>query len=115
MIESTPAVGRGRDGSKTRRGCVGCNGGKHCGATRGSWQSHTGTGTSAWAHFCRRAHRGRVVNDRVPHDDLVEHVGVRLVLGGDVDEELLHVPVEDGAEVGVDAEREDRLVVRCEV
>ena len=55
------------------------------------------------------------MNYRVPHYHLVEHVGVRLVLGGDVHEELLHVPVEDGAEVGVDAEREDRLVVRCEV
>ena len=63
----------------------------------------------------RRAHRGRVVNYRVPDNHLVEHVGVRLVLGGDVHEELLHVPVEDGAEVGIDAEREDRLVVRCEV
>ena len=38
-----------------------------------------------------------------------------LILGGDVHEELLHVPVEDGAEVGVDAQREDRRVVRCEV
>ena len=56
-----------------------------------------------------RAHRGRIANDGVPHDHLVEHVGLRLVLGGDVHEELLHVPVPHGAQVGVDAEREDRL------
>ena len=56
-----------------------------------------------------RAHRGRIANDCVPHDHLVEHVGFRLVLGGDVHEELLHVPVPHGAQVGVDAEREDRL------
>ena len=34
-----------------------------------------------------------------------------LVLGGDVDEELLHVPVEDAAQVGLDAQRQDCLVV----
>ena len=36
---------------------------------------------------------------------------VLLVLGGDVDKELLYVPVEYGSQVGVNLQRKDGLVV----
>ena len=69
---------------------------------------------------CGRAHEASQSGVRAPCGSLGEGsaslgfeacVAHGLILGGGVHEELLHVPVEDGAEVGVDAQREDRLVV----
>ena len=53
----------------------------------------------------------RLRDDLIPYDHLVQHVRLGLVLGGDVHEELLHVPVEHRAQVRVNLQREDGLVV----
>ena len=39
------------------------------------------------------------------------YIGLRLILGSHVNKELFHVPVEDGAQIGVQRKRYDRLVV----
>ena len=47
------------------------------------------------------------LHDFVPQDDLIPRIGLGGILGHDVDEELLDVPVEGRAEVGVDVEGEE--------
>lgn len=50
-------------------------------------------------------------DDLVPQDDLVQLVLLGLVLGRQVQEQLLHVPVEQTVQVGAEIEREEAEIV----
>jgi hypothetical protein len=47
----------------------------------------------------------------IPEHDLIDRVALGRVLGRDVDEQLLGVPVEEAREIGLEIEREREQVV----
>jgi len=51
------------------------------------------------------------LNDLVPEYNLIDLVGLGLVLGSQIKEELLHVPVEQGAQVGLQVKSEESQIV----
>eukprot|EP00967_Tisochrysis_lutea_P142499 scaffold263370_cov36-Tisochrysis_lutea.AAC.1 len=43
--------------------------------------------------------------------NLIQDIGLSLILSSDIGKQLLHIPVEDGAQICVDAQAENCLIV----